>query len=478
MNMKKNSLWFKNINFDVLPRIKENKKVDILIVGGGITGLSILYALKNSPYNVLLVERGVCGTEVTSRSTAKVTYLQEKLYMNIRKCDIKKAKMYLKSQRESINILKNIIEKENIDCDFVQSPSYTYTSDVNKIDKINEEYEFLKGEGIEAELLDKVPFIENIKKAVKVTDTYTFHPIKFINGLKNILKDNILEKSKLEKIDKIKDTYISVVNGFIIESKYIILANHYPDFLIPLLFPLKTSIEVSYVAAKKVTDYNEFNAINIDSPTKSLRYYKEENENYSISINKSLNTCNVECINKNFDFKNAEYLWSNNDVITSDNLPLIGRIYKKDDTFLIATGYNTWGMTNSILSGRIISDIILKKNNPYIELFKPTRLVDIQNLIKYPINIGSSAKAFIKSTKANVNNKNIEYSKIKGKSVAIYTDSRGIKHIVLNRCPHLKCGLVFNDVEKTWDCLCHGSRFDIDGHVIEGPSNYDISFRP
>ena len=86
-------------------------------------------------------------------------------------------------------------------------------------------------------------------------------------------------------------------------------------------------------------------------------------------------------------------------------------------------------------------------------------------------------KAIIKSTKGNVNNSKVIYKKMNGKSVAIYRDSKGKEHIVLNKCPHMKCGLVFNEVEMTWDCLCHGSRFTLDGKCIEGPSNYDIGFK-
>ena len=142
-------------------------------------------------------------------------------------------------------------------------------------------------------------------------------------------------------------------------------------------------------------------------------------------------------------------------------MPYIGSI-TKDNTFLIACGYNTWGMTNSILASIIIRDIILNKDNPYISLFSPKRNFNLSKIIRFPIDIKSNIKALIKSTKTNVNNSKDELNK---------------EHIVLNKCPHLKCGLVFNEIEKTWDCLCHGSRFDIDGKCLEGPSNYDITFK-
>ena len=100
-----------------------------------------------------------------------------------------------------------------------------------------------------------------------------------------------------------------------------------------------------------------------------------------------------------------------------------------------------------------------------------------RSIVRLPLDIGCNVKSIIKSTKNNVNNSNVIYKKINGEKVAIYKDTNGKEHIVYNRCPHMKCGIVFNEVENTWDCLCHGSRFDLDGKCIEGPSNYDISFK-
>ena len=190
---------------------------------------------------------------------------------------------------------------------------------------------------------------------------------------------------------------------------------------------------------------------------------------------------NVKSIKDNFeDLKkkdNFDYIWSNKDIITNDYLPLIGKIDEDDDGVLIACGYNTWGMTNATLAGMVLRDIILKRQNKYIELLRPDRLLSWNKVVRFFPDAYGSVKAILKSGKGNVNNKNVIYTKLDGKNVAIYKDENNKEHIVLNRCPHMKCGLVFNEVEKTWDCLCHGSRYDIDGKCIEGPSNQDITFK-
>lgn len=476
--MKNKSIWL-NKTTHSLNKIEEDMEVDVLIVGGGITGLSTLLELQNSNLRTILVERNTCGCGVTSRSTAKITYLQEKIYMNIRKSSVDRASLYLKSQIEAVNHLKDIINKYHINCDFHPASSYLFTNEEKNITKLEDEYDFLKRNGINVEKT-KLEGIDHVL-ALKVDDTYTFHPLKYLNHLKEQFQDSIFENSKVEKIDRKSEFYYSYVNGFWIKSKYIILATHYPYFLIPLLFPFKNHVETSYIGAKVVRQLKDISAINIDQPCISLRYYKDGTKNYLIYLFQSFSSCNIKSIQANFHDLNKQdqfdFIWSNKDIITNDFIPYIGRIYKNDDTFLIACGYNTWGMTNGVLAGKILADIILKKDNPYFSLFDPHRGININKVLHFPLDIGCSVKAILKSTKGNVNNSKVIYKKIDGKSVAVYKDQMGEEHIVLNRCPHMKCGLVLNEVEMTWDCLCHGSRFTLDGKCIEGPSNFDISFK-
>ena len=234
------------------------------------------------------------------------------------------------------------------------------------------------------------------------------------------------------------------------------------------------------MVCSKVKNSYDFNAINIEKPLNSIRYYKDHILMVSSSSNLALASNSkemVEMLEKNTNIVNYDYIWSNYDLMTLDNLPLIGFI---DDGLILATGYNTWGNSNSMLASLIIKDLIDHKANIYKELFDPKRGFNSQKLINYPLNIFSSAYSFI-SSKVNKNKTfyhgNPYFTKKDGRSIAIYKDENGTEHIVYNKCPHLKCSLVFNEIEKTWDCPCHGSRFDIDGKCIMGPSNYDIGYK-
>lgn len=476
--MKNTSIWINNQEKSS-KTIKQDMEVDVLIIGGGITGLSSLLELQNSNLKTILVERNTCGYGVTSRSTAKITYLQEQIFMNIRKTSYENASLYLASQIEAVNRLKNIVHNYHIDCDLKKVSSYLFTNEEENVAKLEDEYNFLSQNHVKVKKT-KLEGIDNIL-ALQVDDTYTFHPLKYINHLKAMFSDFIYENSKVTKIDKKDGYYYSSVNNRQIKSKYIVLASHYPYFLIPFLMPFKSHVETSYIGAKRVKQCLDISAINIDKPCISMRYYDDGNDCYLIYLYQSFATCNIKSIKDNFDElkkqQKFDYLWSNKDIITNDYIPYIGRIYKNDDTFLIATGYNTWGMTNGTLAGMICADIILKRDNPYTLLFSPHRNINLNKIVRLPIDLGCNLKAIIKSTKGNVNNSKVIYTKKDGKNVAIYKDEKEVEHIVLNKCPHMKCGLVLNEVEKTWDCLCHGSRFTLDGKCIEGPSNFDIRFK-
>ncbi len=477
MFMKNKSLWL-GVKNKALKQVEKDLECDTLIVGGGITGLSTLYQLRKEKVDALLIERNKCAEGVTARSTAKITYLQEKVYMNICKFgNVNGARKYLESQIMAVKELKRIIDKEKIDCDLIKADSYLFTNEEDNKKILDEEYKFLSESKVNVELIEK----GNFKYAIKVNDTYMFHPVKYVIGLKNILEKYIYENSKLKKISKEDGIYKCYVNNHVIKCKHVIIATHYPYFIFPLLIPFKNHIETSYIGAVRVKEIKNINGINIDDKTISYRYYKDGKNNYLIYLTNSMASPNIKSIKDNFENLKKEYkfnyIWSNKDIITNDYLPLIGKVDEDSDGILIACGYNTWGMTNATLAGMVLRDIILHRENEFIELLRPDRLLNWNKFVRFFPDAYGNFKALLKSSKGNVNNSKIIYTKLNGKNVAIYKDENNKEHIVLNKCPHMKCGLVFNEVEKTWDCLCHGSRYDIDGKCIEGPSNYDITFK-
>ena len=319
-----------------------------------------------------------------------------------------------------------------------------------------------------------------------VDDTYTFNPIKYLKGLYKILnnKINIYENTKISKIEKVNNRYICYSEKYRITANKVIFACHYPFFLLPFMMPLRCSIEKSYIIVSKVKENKNFTCINTNNPVFSCRYYSNKNNIYQISLAKSHD---ISChqndayyfnrVKEIFELKEENIImqYTNSDVITPDHMPYIGKL---KENLYIGTGYNTWGMTNSVLAAKIITDDILGHQNEFNDVFNPHRL-NIQTILKLPIYIFNNTKSYI-GTKL-IKNKNwytnrVYFYKKDGKNMACYKDENGNNHIVYNKCPHLGCSLIFNEIEKTWDCPCHSSRFDIDGKCIKGPSTYDISY--
>lgn len=487
------SLWQKDNNLKELNSVDKNIETDVLIIGAGMTGVTTAYNLISKGLEVVLIDRGKFFNEVTAKSTGKVTYLQDLKYQDI--CNIydyEAAKLYYDSQKDAIKIVKKNIKDNEINCDFERSESVTFTTDEKKIPKFIAEEYVLKSLGVkysnDCSLMDG----DKIKYLISVKNTYVFNPVKYLKGLLKVIRKSnnikVYENSIATKVRKDGDSYTVMVNGFEVKTKKIVVACNYPFFTIPGFIPLKTYLERSYITATKVDNNEKINGITGTYPTVSFRFHEEKDSKYFIYLSNTSKISSKLNYEKNYEEtileskkitgKSPSYKWTNMDVMTNDFLPLIGRVSDDDSNVFIATGYNTWGMTNGTIAGKIISDLIRNKENKYANLFSPSRNLNIKKIKNFTINtLGSNAKAYL----LNIFKKNPSWYKGKalvtkenGKRIGIYFDEEGKEHKVLNVCPHLKCFLNFNAVDKTWDCPCHGSRFDVDGKAIKGPSQYDI----
>lgn len=470
--MKNYSIWKEGVTLPEFKKLDKDIVVDVLIIGGGMTGINTLYQLRNSSLEVVLVEQNRVGMGVTVNSTGKLTYLQDSLYEKIKKSyDEEVAGKYLASQREAVELAVDIINKNKIDCNLLKAPSYVYANEEGEEAKLRELKNFLEDNNVR--VINGNSDLIEYKDMIGVEDTYLFQPLKYINGLiSNIDKTSIYEDTSIVKMEKNDDGYICYTKDeFEIRAKWVVIASHYPYFNLPFLFPIKGSLEKSYLSASKYKEDN-ISLIKYDKPIISIRSYLDyilylsnshdnnsevdDKKHYS-ELKKKLKTLGLD----------PEYMWSNIDIITNDGLPYVGKI---DERLLIGTGYNTWGMANGILAGKILADIILDNDNKYLELFNPKR----NNLG----NLGGAILDGVKSISGYISgivtdSEKVKYETLYGKEIAIYKDEEG-EHKVYTKCPHMGCRLIFNETELTWDCPCHASRFDIDGKCISGPSNEDI----
>lgn len=484
--MKDYSIWLDGVKRKKYKKLDKDVECDVLIIGGGITGLSCAYFLKDMNKKTVLVEANQLCMGTTAKSTGKLTYLQEDYLNKIKTIyDDNTVFKYIESQKYAIQLAKDIIINNKLNCNFESVNSYIFSnSHINKF-KIYDLYKTLKNR-FNIKLVRNLPFKTDCLNGIEENFSYVFNPVKFVLGLAEVVNNNITiyEKTRIIDIKSNNKIFICSTSKFNIKAKKVILACHYPFFLFPYLFPLKTTIEKSFIIAGNTTTDKKISAINIDKNLLSFRYYKDKNTyllivvsnaNLHRNINDYVIRNNAIWYMKSNFTPDIKYCWSNHDIMTSDYLPLIGEIQKN---LYLATGYNTWGMTNGILAGEIISDLIKKKDNKYAELFNPLR--DFNNIPKLLGNNLNNSISFFNSKL--VKNKvfykeNVKIINENGIDYGIYIDDKMIEHKVYNLCPHMKCNLYFNYQTKTWDCPCHGSSFDIDGNLIFGPASFNIKIK-
>ncbi|MDU2489889.1 MAG: FAD-dependent oxidoreductase [Clostridium celatum] len=474
------SIWDESCKFDKREELKGDIKTDILIVGAGITGILIGYFLKQNGREVVLIDKSEIASGNTRNTTAKITSQHDLIYDTlIKEFGEEKAKQYADANELAIRKYKEIIEERKIDCDFKEVPAYIYS--LNEVDKIIKEVEAAKKLGIDAEFIEKVDIPLDIKGAIKFNNQGQFNPLKF---LKDISKELVIYENT--RAIKIEENLVSTDKGNI-EANHIVIATHYPIMNAPGYYFMKMHQERSYVIALENVESIKGMYIDYEKQGYSFRSYKgllllggisqRTGENENGGSYDELRKFAKEI----YSNSKEKYHWSAQDCITIDGIPYIGRYSNSTSNIYVATGFNKWGMTSAMVSAMIISDFILGNENKFSEIFSPKRfdlslsinniandLVETaKNFIAQKISIPSSEIEHIKNGHAGI----VEYN---GQKVGVYKDKQGKEFIVSTKCAHLGCELHWNADELTWDCPCHGSRFDYRGNLIDSPAVNNI----
>ena len=493
------SYWVESTKKTNYPEISENIDTDVLIIGGGITGIATAYMLSNSGLDICLVDADRMAMGVTANTTAKITSQHGLLYdYLLNSFGFETAKGYLDSNEDAIKTISDIIKKENIDCDFVSQDSYVYTCDKSNVAKIVDEVSALTSLGLNAEYVTESPLPFPIEAAIKFPGQAQFHPRKYLLSLLPILEKSgvkILENSKVIDIKHIEDKYQVYVNKYKITAKYLVMASHYPIKNFPGMYFIKMYQDSSYaVGVELENDVFDGMYISCDEPVTSFRNTIQENGKKLLIVGGSSHKTGATDVDIESSYKNIEnyiksiypkskikYRWMTEDCVSLDKIPYIGEFSKFLPNMYVATGYKKWGMTTSHVAAKIISDKILGNENAYENIYTATRLEPIKNSKEFGNILKQSAYSLaINKFSAPI----ISYEELendsggvvdyKGKKVGIYKDKKGKMFAVIPYCKHLGCELSWNNLEKTWDCPCHGSRYDYMGKIITEPTTEDL----
>ena len=490
------SLWNSFASTTNFPKLEKDLNVDVVIVGGGITGITTAQLLEKKGFHVVVLEAKKVGGGTTSHSTGNLYFTIDKILSSLEsKYDKETIKKVAKSRAEAVDLIEMNVNKYALDCDFKRVPWYLLADNQENLSKVEKELKVAQETGlpIKEAAVAELPFPVN--KGAKADNQAQFNAMRYVQELANKIKSancQIFEDTNVHEIDeKDEEVIVETAEGIRITAKYVLHATHTPK---GVKFDYHTVLgpyrEYGVAAKLENDDYPEgiFWAYYGKSNKISFRSYERGGEKLIIAVGEhhkeghaqdnEQHVQNVENILKTkFKVDEVTHRWGGQHYKPADMLPYIGR-QRQGSRQLVATGFATDGLTYGTLSAMIITDILSGEKNEYLEIYNAERhqpLKAAKEFVKENIDV---AKELFKGYAKEGNEREIEdirYGEGKivtqdGKKLAIYKTEEGELQVKLAVCTHLGCIVHWNNAEKSWDCPCHGSRFNPNGEVLEGPA--------
>ncbi len=427
------SIWQKDAVRPQFPIQQENLQTDVLIVGGGFAGILCAYYLEQENIPYILVEKDCICAHTSGHTTAKLTVQHGLCYHKIQKAYGETAvRQYYSANLNALNEYKRLCK--NIDCDFTEKESAVYTRQASGQTNITAEYSLYQTLGIPSALSEGKHLPFPVVGAVTVKHQAQFHPLKFIYALARGL--NIYEHTQVLRFDGMR----AITNRGCIDAKRVVIATHFPFIDRSGLYFMKLYQQRSYVLA--LENAENVSGMYISSEENSLSFRNYENllllggGGHKTGKQGGGFAALEAFARKHYPNSRIQGRWATQDCMSLDGIPYIGRYSKNLPHFFVATGFNKWGMTQSLAAARILADMLAGRNNENAPVFAPSRSILKPQLFVNGLN--------------SVGN---------------------LLMPLPRRCTHLGCALHYNKQEHSWDCPCHGSRFSESGEILDNPAN-------
>ncbi|RZJ20135.1 MAG: FAD-dependent oxidoreductase [Acinetobacter sp.] len=495
---KTNSAWQ---NFErnlkvISSEIDIDRVFDVLIIGAGITGITTALLLQKAGKNCLLVDGNNLAFGTTSGTTAHLNTFFDATYPEIDSGFGEDAsKVVAKAGAEALQTIKDLISEYKIECDFEEKDGYLFSQNEKETKNLAKILESSQNAGVEAEEVAENGVPVEFEHSLLFKNQAQFHPLKYVLKLAEEfqkLGGVILENTFIKETIYEEPIHTAKADNGLFKAKNIVYATHLPPGI--NLFSFRCAPYRSYVLGIRLSDgnYPACVAYDMKEPYHYFRTHKIEGEKILILGGEDHKTghADPETALKNledyarqyYNVKSIPYKWSAQYYTPVDGLPYIGLMPAGDEKIYLATGFNGNGMQFGTLSAKIISDLILGKENEYADLFRPSRMKPIAGFTEFIKENADVAYHFVAD---RLSTEDLEYlSRLKpdeGKVVdfkdeklAIYKSKAGKVTALSPVCTHAGCIVSFNAVEKSWDCPCHGGRFDIDGKVLSGPPRENL----
>lgn len=482
------SLWLRTAPSTAYPSLTQDIHVDVAVVGGGITGLTTALLLKRAGLRVAVLEAARIGQGATGNNTAKVSALQATTYSRItRKHGAEAAAQYAAASTAGVDLVSSLADEEGIDCDLRRRAAYTYGIAESERSKVRAEAEAAERAGLlveyQAESDLDVPF--PVFGAVRLADQIALHPRRYAIGLAAAVDGEggvVHENSQVLDVESGSPPLVRTATGAV-RADHVVIASHYPMLDRGLFFARIEAVRAYCVAVRlRSGTPPQGLAISAGSPAWSIAHAGDQ----LILAGQSHRTGAADTAGRyaaleafaheHWDVDQVTHRWSAQDGTPYDGLPMIGTYLPGSDWLTVATGYQKWGLSTGSFAALLIAGQITGQEQPWAKRFSPHRisLSGLPSLAKMNATV---ARDLVGDRLAPMLDSSDEVPVGSAAMVrdgsgrkAVYRDDTGQVHAVSARCTHLGCLVRFNDQERSWDCPCHGSRFDVDGAVLEGPA--------
>lgn len=493
------SYWRTSIEPSTYPKLDTNLESEIVVIGAGIAGLVTAVQLVEQGYSVTVIEADRIASGTTGYTTAKVSSQHGLIYDElIRTFGEEKARLYHEANEEAIRFLRDQTTRLAIDCELEEQDAYLYVASngpkQKQLEKERQAYERLGINGGDAtdEVKRKLPY--PVEQALVIRNQAQFHPVKYLLGLARHFTEQggkLYEQTRATSVESKRTPTVLLESDHQIDAKKVIVATHFPFNDFKGLYFSKLEVHRSYIVSGMVgEDFPDGMFMSADKPSRSLRHTHTADgkrlgmfggENH-LSGHETDTKANYQALadfaERQFHVPQVDQFWSAQDLISLDKVPYIGQMTGDDPNILLATGFAKWGMTNGIAAGLLLSDLLIGTPNRFRGLFDPNRSkLNKQDAKQFAKNNADVAIELLKGKVSRTSRSaddlgNDEGGLVRhdGKMVGGYRDPSGELHLVKTTCTHMGCDVKWNNGERSWDCPCHGSRFDHEGQVLEGPA--------
>lgn len=470
-----NSIWEQTAQREERPALKENLHTDVAVIGAGMAGVLTAFLLRRHGVDCVVLEAARIGSGQTAGTTAKITSQHGLVYHGlIERFGEAAARQYARINQRAIGAYRRIAEENGIDCMLEERDAYTYG--LTDAEPLRQEAQAAAALGLPATFCDAVRLPFPVAGAVRFTGQAQFHPLRFLYGVSDKLR--IFEHSPVAEVE---DNALSV-NGYTVTADKIVFATHYPFINFPGLYFTKMYQSRSYILALENAAPIDGMFVGAAEGDLSLRTAgrlllfcggaHRTGEN-------SAGGCYQMLLSKADDlFPGSRVVarWSAQDCMTPDNVPYIGQYAPGKPDWYVAAGFNKWGMSGSMAAAELLADAITGRKNADAEMFSPQRFnaaIAMETLREGAQAVKGLSLQHLTVPKIMVADLPVGHGgvvEIGEHKAGVYRDEAGRLHVVNTRCPHLGCQLEWNPDEKSWDCPCHGSRFDFHGYLIDNPA--------